>query len=62
MVYLITVALGFAALETGLFLMEPLSHGDISRGIITGNLRFMGAALIHTLSSAVVGYAIALSY
>jgi RsiW-degrading membrane proteinase PrsW (M82 family) len=62
MVYLICVALGFAALETGLFLMEPISHGDVSRGIITGNLRFMGAALIHTISSAAIGYAIAISY
>jgi protease PrsW len=62
MVYLITVALGFAALETGLFLMGPFGRGDFSGGILTGNLRFMGAALIHTLSSAVVGYAIALSF
>lgn len=62
MVYLITVALGFAALETGLFLLEPLGRGDISGGIITGNLRFMGAALIHTLSSATVGFFIAITY
>jgi len=62
MVYLITVALGFAALETGLFLMEPLGRGDITGGILTGNLRFMGAALIHTLSSAVVGFSIALTF
>jgi protease PrsW len=62
MIYLITVALGFAALETGLFLLNPLGHGDISGGILTGNLRFMGAALIHTLSSAVVGFSIAISF
>jgi len=62
MVYLICVALGFAALETGLFLMDPLSRGDVAGGIITGNLRFMGAALIHTISSAAVGYAIAATY
>ncbi len=62
MVYLITVALGFAALETGLFLMGPLGNGDITGGMLTGNLRFMGAALIHTLSSAVVGFSIALTF
>ncbi|MBP9760412.1 MAG: PrsW family intramembrane metalloprotease [Candidatus Pacebacteria bacterium] len=62
MIYLITVALGFAALETGLFLMGPLGRGDITGGILTGNLRFMGAALIHTLSSAVVGFAIAITF
>jgi RsiW-degrading membrane proteinase PrsW (M82 family) len=62
MVYLITIALGFAALETGLFLMGPFGRGDITGGILTGNLRFMGAALIHTLSSAVVGFMIALTF
>lgn len=62
MIYLITVALGFAALETGLFLLNPLGHGDVSGGILTGNLRFMGAALIHTLSSAVIGFSIAAAY
>lgn len=62
MVYLITVALGFAALETGLFLMEPFGRGDITGGFLTGNLRFIGAALIHTVSSAVVGFSIALTF
>ncbi len=62
MIYLITVALGFAALETGLFLMDPLGRGDITGGILTGNLRFMGAALLHTLASAVVGFAIAITF
>jgi len=62
MIYLITVALGFAALETGLFLMEPLGRGDITGGFLTGNLRFLGAALIHTVSSAVVGFAIAFTF
>jgi RsiW-degrading membrane proteinase PrsW (M82 family) len=62
MIYLITVALGFAAFETGLFLMEPLGRGDITGGLLTGNLRFMGAALLHTLSSAVIGFFIAISF
>lgn len=62
MIYLITVALGFAALETGLFLLGPLGKGDIIGGMITGNLRFTGAALIHTLSSAVVGFSIAVTF
>ena len=61
-IYLITVALGFAAFETFLFLMGPLSNGDIITGVLTGNLRFMGAALLHTLSSASIGVAIALSF
>jgi RsiW-degrading membrane proteinase PrsW (M82 family) len=62
MIYLISVALGFAALETGMFLMTPLARGDIAGGILTGNLRFLGAALIHTLASATVGFSIAISF
>jgi len=62
MIYLITVALGFSALETGLFLLGPLGVGDVVGGMVTGNLRFTGAALIHTLSSAVVGFSIAITF
>jgi RsiW-degrading membrane proteinase PrsW (M82 family) len=62
MIYLITVALGFAALETGLFLMDPFQHGKIFSGILTGNLRFLGAALVHTLSSGVVGFSLAVTF
>lgn len=62
MVYMITVALGFAALESALFLLSPFLEGDMLGGILTGNLRFLGAALIHTLSSAIVGAAVAFSF
>ncbi len=61
-VYLITVALGFAALENTLFLITPLANGQFEHGLITGNLRFIGATLIHTLSSAVIGAALAFSF
>jgi RsiW-degrading membrane proteinase PrsW (M82 family) len=61
-VYLITVALGFAALENTLFLLSPLSGGHFEHGLITGNLRFIGATLIHVLSSATIGIALALVF
>jgi len=60
--YFITAALGFAALENALFLFGPLSDGQITQGFITGNLRFIGAVLIHTLSTAIVAGAIAFSF
>lgn len=62
MIYLITAALGFAALENVLFLLEPISESGLMAGIITGNMRFIGATLVHVLSSAAIGTAIALSY
>jgi RsiW-degrading membrane proteinase PrsW (M82 family) len=61
-VYLITVALGFAALENSLFLFSSSLAGDVIDSAITGNLRFIGATLIHVLSSAVIGGALAIAY
>ncbi len=61
-IYLITVALGFAALETSLFLLAPLLERDVSSAIINGNLRFLGAALLHVISSSAVGVALAFAF
>ena len=61
-IYMITVALGFAALENTFFILNPLSDGNIVETFLTGNLRFLGATLLHTLSSATIGIAIALSF
>lgn len=62
LIYMMTVALGFAALENALFILGPLHEGDVLGGVITGNLRFVGASLLHTISSAAVGAAIAFSF
>ena len=62
MVYAITIALGFAALENALFILGPLSDGAISTGLITGSMRFMGATLVHVICSALTGFAIGLAY
>lgn len=61
-VYMITLALGFAALENALFIWNPLVSGDISGSIITGNFRFLGATLIHVLSSGVIGVFLAIAF
>lgn len=62
MIYMITIALGFAALENTLFLINPLEDGQIITTINTGNLRFIGATVLHTLASAIVGGMMALSF
>lgn len=62
LIYLITVALGFAALENALFLMNPLLAGDTVSGILTGNLRFIGAMLLHVVASGTIGLGMALSF
>jgi len=61
-IYMITVALGFAALENTLFLITPLANGQFEHGLITGNLRFLGATLIHVLSTAVIAGALAFAF
>lgn len=61
-VYMVTVALGFSAFENMLFLLTPLQQGEVIRTIITGDLRFIGATLLHTLSSATIGIALALAF
>ena len=61
-IYMVTVALGFAAAENTLFLLSPLSGDTLVQTIVTGDLRFVGATLLHVLSSAVIGVALGLSF
>jgi len=60
-IYMITVALGFAAAENMLFLLAPLSDGDIAATFFTGDIRFLGSTLLHVLSSAAIGFSLAFS-
>ncbi len=61
-IYLITIALGFSALENTMFLINPLGSGDAIATILLGDFRFIGATLLHVAASGTVGIAIALSY
>jgi RsiW-degrading membrane proteinase PrsW (M82 family) len=62
LVYMITAALGFVALENALFIFGPLINGDAVQGLITGNLRFIGASLLHVVASGIVGAALSFSF
>ncbi|HYF10570.1 MAG TPA: PrsW family intramembrane metalloprotease [Candidatus Paceibacterota bacterium] len=62
MIYLITAALGFAAVENALFLLAPLSQGGIADTLATGNLRFIGSTLLHVICSSIIGIALAYSF
>ena len=61
-IYMITAALGFVALENALFIFGPLIGADITKSVITGNLRFIGASLLHTVSSGIIGVSLAFSF
>ncbi len=58
MIYLMTAALGFAALENLLFLLPVFEENLLAGFSLTAN-RFLGANLLHALSSGIVGYFVA---
>jgi protease PrsW len=62
LMYLVTTALGFAALENALYLLQPIQQGNLTQAVITGNFRFIGATLLHVVSSSIIGVALAFSY
>lgn len=58
MIYLMTAAMGFAALENLLFTL-PLIGNDALAGFELVSNRFIGANLLHALSSGIVGFFLA---
>jgi len=63
MIYMITGALGFVAFENSLFILTSIIYDEHYLDFIaTGNLRFLGASIVHVVSSAIIGATISLSY
>lgn len=63
MIYLISAALGFSAIENILYLWSVLEGGEgWTMVFLTGNLRFLGASLLHIVSSATLGFIVALAF
>src|SRR3989338_3487945 len=60
-IYLITVALGFAAMENVLFLLKS-AGGSLFLLLTTADLRFIGATVLHTVSAGGMGVSIAFSF
>jgi len=73
-IYMITAALGFASLENTLFILEGLTNvslvnngvflngGVLNELIINNNLRFIGANVLHTVTSGFVGILLGLAF
>jgi len=61
MIYMMAAALGFAAIENTLITFQTISD-SISVTVNTLILRFIGATLLHTLSSGLLGYFLAVSW
>ncbi len=60
--YLIAVALGFAALENILYLLGAFDSSGATVGLLTGNLRFLGSTLLHAIASSIVGSSLGLAF
>jgi RsiW-degrading membrane proteinase PrsW (M82 family) len=61
-IYMIVGALGFAATENVLYLLDPLSTNNITVALLTGNLRFLGATVLHTAASSIIGLSLGLAF
>jgi len=68
MIYMIIVALGFAALENVLYLFPSADQAGtisfnalVNRTLIITSIRFVGSTFLHTLCSGIIGYFLALS-
>ncbi len=62
LIYLITAALGFAAMENFIYIFQAFLNKGVLPGFLSGNLRFLGASLIHVVSSGFLGASIAFSF
>ncbi len=62
MLYMIVAALGFAASENVLILLEIAPSFVLRQTLLVMGLRFLGAVFLHALCSAVVGFWIAVSF
>ncbi|HWC57893.1 MAG TPA: PrsW family glutamic-type intramembrane protease [Candidatus Paceibacterota bacterium] len=59
--YLIVVALGFAAIENIFYVLKPAATLNITASLLTGGLRFFGSTLLHVIASCFIGIMITLS-
>ena len=56
MIYCITAALGFAAVENILFMASSLNSWVLTWDfLLTGSFRFIGASIVHVVASSIVG-------
>jgi RsiW-degrading membrane proteinase PrsW (M82 family) len=63
LIYIISIALGFSAVENTLFVLsEQIKHAPLLTTITMGGFRFFGATLLHVLSSSIIGIALSFSF
>lgn len=61
MIYMVTAAMGFAALENMLFIADSLQH-SVNQTILVSAFRFINAVLLHASTAIAIGAGFAFSY
>jgi RsiW-degrading membrane proteinase PrsW (M82 family) len=61
-IYLMTAAIGFAAMENSLHLIRPLIEGQTFELIVSTHIRFIGANILHVASSGLLALFIGYSF
>ena len=61
-IYITTASLGFSAMENSILLLGPLLKGDTLGAVNAGAMRFMGASLLHFITSGVIALCIGLAF
>lgn len=62
MIYLITTALGFVAVENSLYALQTILETGLIEGFATGISRFLGPSLLHIVTSGILGLSISFSF
>lgn len=62
LIYMITAALGFSAMENVLFFWASTHTGGLLVALVSSANRFIGATMLHTLSSAALGACIGFAF
>lgn len=62
MIYMIIGALGFTAVENFYYIIDSLKNLEYLNSLISGSYRFLGASLLHIVTSATVGLSISLVF
>lgn len=61
-IYLITGALGFAALENTLYLIDPVRSVFSEASLGISSLRFLGSTLLHATTASIIGLNLGLAW
>ena len=61
-IYLMTAAVGFAAMENTLYLVQPLLQGQALETIVTSHMRFIGSSILHVTASGALAVCIGFAF